>query len=102
MTSSISLTDATTFMDARKAQGWNTLMVELMSRQQSGPIGSPPMTFGGQLPFLKTTSGATYAADIVILAIGVRPEVGLARAAGLRVRVRVRVVLSPESAPPVA
>lgn len=39
---------------------------------------------GGALE-VQTTSGATHAADIVILAIGVRPEVGLARAAGLEI-----------------
>ena len=39
---------------------------------------------GGALEVL-TTSGAAHAADIVILAIGVRPEAGLARAAGLEV-----------------
>ncbi len=37
---------------------------------------------GGQLA-VKTQSGATHAGDLVILAIGVRPENGLAKAAGL-------------------
>ncbi len=39
---------------------------------------------GGSLEVL-TTSGASHAADIVILAIGVRPEAALARAAGLEI-----------------
>jgi len=37
---------------------------------------------GGQL-VVKTQSGAAYAGDLVILAIGVRPETALAKAAGL-------------------
>ncbi len=39
---------------------------------------------GGALEVL-TTSGATHPADVVILAIGVRPEAALARAAGLEI-----------------
>ena len=34
---------------------------------------------------MKTTSGKTYPADVVILAIGVRPDTTLAKAAGLEI-----------------
>jgi NADPH-dependent 2,4-dienoyl-CoA reductase/sulfur reductase-like enzyme/rhodanese-related sulfurtransferase len=42
---------------------------------------------GGQIS-VKTKSGAEYAGDIVILAIGVRPETALAKAAGLELGAR--------------
>ncbi|MFA7233055.1 MAG: FAD-dependent oxidoreductase [Terrimicrobiaceae bacterium] len=42
---------------------------------------------GGQLS-VKTKSGAAHTADIVILAIGVRPETALAKAAGLELGAR--------------
>ena len=42
---------------------------------------------GGQI-FVKTKSGAEHAGDIVILAIGVRPETALAKTAGLELGAR--------------
>ncbi len=49
---------------------------------------------GGLL--VHTKSGAVYEADLVILAIGVRPEIGLARAAGLEIGERGGIRVDPQ------
>ncbi|MBI2376407.1 MAG: FAD-dependent oxidoreductase [Deltaproteobacteria bacterium] len=45
---------------------------------------------------VRTDSGALIEADLVILAIGVRPEVGLARAAGLAIGARGGIVVDEQ------
>ena len=53
-----------------------------LSVRLSDAIASFAMAAGGRL-IARTAQGAELAVDLVILAVGVRPEVGLARAAGL-------------------
>ena len=52
-------------------------------------------TAGGQLSVV-AESGATFDADLVILALGVRPETGLARAAGLKIGERGGIVVDQQ------
>jgi NADPH-dependent 2,4-dienoyl-CoA reductase/sulfur reductase-like enzyme/rhodanese-related sulfurtransferase len=54
-------------------------------------LSDPVSAFGGQdgrVASVQTRSGAILAADMVVLAIGVRPEVALARGAGLDIGAR--------------
>jgi prepilin-type processing-associated H-X9-DG protein len=54
----LSLADAATYMDARKAQGFNTLLVEMLSHQAQIP--TVPRSANGFLPFLNKAGGGSY------------------------------------------
>lgn len=51
---------------------------------------------GGDAIAVRTRGGAAYEADLVILAIGVRPETGLARQAGLVLGARGGITVNPQ------
>jgi len=51
---------------------------------------------GGHKISVATQSGATHAADLVILSIGVRPETSLAKAAGLKLGKRGGITVDPQ------
>jgi NADPH-dependent 2,4-dienoyl-CoA reductase/sulfur reductase-like enzyme/rhodanese-related sulfurtransferase len=60
-------------------RGVRVVLGDAVSAFQTGP--------GGSLA-VRTRGGATYEAGMVVLSIGVRPETGLARAAGLEIGAR--------------
>lgn len=59
-----------------------------------GVAGFAASPSGGLL--VKTQSGREHAADLIILAIGVRPEIGLARAAGLKIGERGGIAVNEQ------
>src|SRR5215469_18113149 len=60
------------------------------------PRMRPSATEKSSLRLVMAESGASFAADLVILAIGVRPESELAKIAGLRIGSRGGIVVDPQ------
>jgi hypothetical protein len=59
MIARLSLSQIASYLDTRKSQGFNAVMIELSSHQQAAFSGCPANVNGDQ-PFLKNVSGGTY------------------------------------------
>jgi NADPH-dependent 2,4-dienoyl-CoA reductase/sulfur reductase-like enzyme/rhodanese-related sulfurtransferase len=83
-------------LDAEMAEYARQRLVERGVKLALGDAVSEfqPAAEGGLL--VRTGSGAAYAAEMVVLAIGVKPETGLAHAAGLEIGARGGIRVNPQ------